>query len=334
MPLILGAMAHFVPVLTRTGTPAPAVRAAAPLALVAGLVAALSFEFLGPAAAGTHVAAILALAAALAHGVLIRQRAQRTIGRPHPGLGWYLAAIACLTLALIGVLVMPVCPQHRSGLRLLHLHLNTLGFVGLTAIGTLHVLLPTAAGRPDAPAARRLRVDLPFGLGGVLLLAIGAAWSRPLSYLGLALLLWPVIRLGNAWAARYAREISARDGVAPSLALALFGLAGVLFVGAGHATGYLAGADAVLAFVIAFLLPLVTGAASQLLPVWLRPGPQSAWHAEVRRMLARYGGMRAVFFVCGGLLVGYGVHTGIWLAVVGLAAFVVQFARALALRRT
>jgi hypothetical protein len=40
-------------------------------------------------------------------------------------------------------------PAGYGALRLVHLHLNTLGFIGLTAIGTLHVLMPTVLGKPD-----------------------------------------------------------------------------------------------------------------------------------------------------------------------------------------
>ena len=66
----------------------------------------------------------------------------------------------------------------RLSLRLLHLHLNTLGFIGLTAIGTLQVLMPTILAGPDGEASARLRDDLLPAVGGVFLVALGAAvWS-------------------------------------------------------------------------------------------------------------------------------------------------------------
>jgi hypothetical protein len=86
-------------------------------------------------------------------------RARRMFGPRHRGLDWYLAALGFLLLALVAVVLMPVYPGQRNALRLFHLHANLLGFVGLTALGTLQVLLPTCMGRPDpgcglAPEAR------------------------------------------------------------------------------------------------------------------------------------------------------------------------------------
>ena len=76
-----------------------------------------------------------------------------TLGAPHPGTRWYGAAMLCLFFAVSLVPVWLAKPELRTLLRLFHLHLNPLGFIGLAALGTLPVLLPTALGQPDPQAA-------------------------------------------------------------------------------------------------------------------------------------------------------------------------------------
>lgn len=323
LPLIVGAMMHFVPVLTRGRAPAAMLHALPLAALAAGLLAAgaLTFPWFYRA---VHAAAGLALAVMLVLAVWIVRRARSALGAPHPSLHWYFAAVLALALALCAVFAMEVWPAQRLALRAFHLHLNTLGFVGLTAIGTLQVLLPTVAGQMDRGAAARLRRDLGFAIGGVLLLAVGSAWFKPLAYVGLALYLVPVIRLGTVWATLYWREIGQRHGAAPSLSLALFGLAALLFAGVGHANDFLSGTDAILGFILAFLLPLVTGAATHLLPLWMKPGPQAEWHKSTRARLARFGGLRALAFVLAGMAFAFGWHSGAWLAALALVFFIGQ----------
>lgn len=324
LPLIFGAMMHFVPVLTRSGAPATTMGRLPLVLLAAGLLAAAAF--LQPAWFNPliHAGASLALLAALAMAAWIVRRGRAALGAPHPGLRWYLAAVACLALALASVLAMPALPSQHAALRLVHLHLNTLGFVGLTALGTLAVLLPTAAGKPDPTAAGWLKRQLPLALAGVLLIAAGAAWWTPAAYPGVLLLFVPVALLGTAWMARFPGEILRLHGAATSLALALAGLLVLLSFAVLHAQRRLAGSDAVLGFLLAFLLPLVTGAVSQLLPVWLRPGVQSGWHRAARERLGRFAVLRGLTFVVAGWLVASGWRPGAWLAVVGLAVFVAQ----------
>lgn len=324
MPLIFGAMMHFVPVLTRSGTPAPALRRLPLAFLAAGILAAAAFmqpEWFNPL---VHAGAGLAFLAALAMAAWIVRCGRAALGAPHPGLYWYLAAVLCLILALAAVLAMQMLPAQRAALRLFHLHLNTLGFIGLTALGTLAVLLPTAVGRPDPDAAGWLRRMLPLALVGVLLIAVGAAWWKPAAYLGALLLSVPLVLLGTAWMARFPSEILRAHGAAPSLVLALAGLLVLLSVGVLHAHLRLDGGNAVFGFLLAFLLPLVTGAASQLLPLWLKPGVQTDWHRAARERLGRFAVLRGLTFVAAGWLVALGWPHGAWLALAGLVAFVAQ----------
>ena len=334
LPLIFGAMLHFVPVLTR-GRPPSAWAQKIPLAMLGtGLLAAAAFLLPAFYPTGIRLAVLAGLTFSLSMLAWVLRCGRAALGAPHPGLAWYLAALGCLVLALLAVLAMESFPERRAALRLAHLHLNLLGFIGLTALGTLAVLLPTAAGRPDPDAAGWLRRGLPVAASGAVLTAAGAAWSAPLAYLG-ALLLWlPVAHLGTAWLRRFPREVFAAHGAAPSLALALAGLMTLLFLGALHGGKRLSGAHAVLAFLIAFLLPLVSGAVSQLLPLWLQPGVQTDWHRAARATLGRFAVLRGLTFVAAGWLVALGWRPGAWLAAAALALFAGQLLRVFLRRRT
>ncbi|BAN34313.1 hypothetical protein SCD_n00464 [Sulfuricella denitrificans skB26] len=329
MPLILGAMSHFVPVLTRSGAPAAAIHAIPLLALAAGVLAV--FSFIAPNQI-YYFAALLALAAATMFAGWIASRGRSALGKPHPCLHWYLAAIACLILALAAVAAMALWPEQRLALKRLHLHLNTLGFIGLTAIATLQVLLPTAVGRPDPQTANRLRQDLKWALGGTLLISAGAAWLTPLAWVGTLLWALPVLRLGQAWLKLYRAEIRHIHGAAPSFATALAGFVAALLFGVLHTTGALLPSDSAHAFILAFLFPLVTGAISQLLPVWLKPGPQNVWHEQMRQRLQWGGGIRGLLFLGGGLLLAGGWRGGMILAVAALVLFLLQLIGAARIR--
>ena len=331
MPLILAAIAYFVPVLTRGAGPTPWLRAVPLLAWLAGAVIVGGFTSLLGLSAASHVAFVFAGTAACAILLWMLQSARATLGAPHPGLAWYLAASVFLVAGLLVVPAMALWPEQRAALRQFHLHANLLGFVGLTAIGTLQVLLPTSVGRADYQASRRLATDLKFGCVGGLLLAVGAAlavpgmspgWARLVAVSGALLFMLAPLRMATYWVAAYSERIGSLHGAAASLALACLGLIGLMFAGIGHTLGFLAGRDAVAGFVLAFLLPLVSGAATQLLPVWLRPGMQGEWHFLLRSRLGRLAGLRALLMVCGGLAIAFGWHQGIWLTLAGVAILV------------
>lgn len=326
MPLIFGAMSHFIPVLTRTRSAAAGLLGIPVMGLAAGglVVGALSLPDM---MWGQHAGALLAATAAGALLIWSRRRRAGMLGRPHPCLAWYEAALACLVLALLAILASAIWPQQTIALRRLHLHLNTLGFVGMTAFGTLAVLLPTVAGKPDPDAGPRLRRDLPWAVAGTVLVAVGAAWFGPLAWIGAVLWAVPLVRLGAGWLLLYRADLLALHGAAPLLAAALAGLAASMLFGAAaliHPE-----ATPTSAFVIGFLLPLVSGAASQLLPVWLRPGVQGAWHAKLRGRLGRYGGVRAALFCLGGIVAGAGREWGLLLGAATLLWFILQAVAAL-----
>lgn len=334
MPLILAAMAYFVPVLTRSDA-APRAVDTLPLAAWVGSLAMVASRS-GATAISAPMADALAVAgslsAAAAAAALISwtlARARRSLGAPHPGLAWYLAALGFLLAALLVVPALLLMPALYPGLRVVHLHANLLGFVGLTALGTLQVLLPTAAGRWDQHASGRLARDLKFAVAGAALLALGTATSTALAAVGAVLFAWPVLRMGKRWLTGYADQIVRLHGAATSLGLSCVGLLGLLAAGVAHGFGHLGTSGAAAGFVLAFLGPLVSGAAMQLLPVWLRPGRQDAWHETLRYDLGRLAGVHATLLVAGGLSVACGHPQGLWLAAAGLALLLGNTARAL-----
>jgi len=327
MPLIIGAMMHFVPVLTRSTSPSRRAGSMPAWALLAGLLVFCSFADPIHAANAYYFAALLGLIVVGFMAWWIYQRGVASLGTPHPCLNWYLAAIGCLMLALAAILLMYFWPAQRLPLRRFHLHLNTLGFIGLTAIATLQVLLPTATGRPDGKVAQRLRSDLKWVVAGVLLIAIGAGWLQLLVWPGLLLLGYPVVRLMLAWQRLYSHEIMSWNGAAPSLGVALLGFVIALLFGGLHGASMLNATNAATAYILSFLFPLVTGAASQLLPVWIRPGQQNSWHTRLRQQLTFMAGLRASLFLAAGIAVSLGWNWGIFLAFAGLGIFGVQLAK-------
>ncbi len=231
----------------------------------------------------------------------IAGRARAALGSPHPGWRWYGVALGCLMLALLAALLIPLWPQYWKALRLFHLHLNTLGLVGLAALGTLPVLLPTALGKPDPEAASWLRRRLWLVAGGALVIATGAAVIWPFAAPGAALLVVAALGLIGQWGRRFGFKAMLADGVAASLLAAVAGLLLTLAAGVAHGAGLLPGRPTLLAWGAGFLLPLVTGALSQLLPVWRWPGPAIPARHLMRQKLAATGGWRAALFLAGAL---------------------------------
>jgi hypothetical protein len=311
MPLIFAAMAYFVPVLTRGPGAVTAAWLPPLLALCAGglIVTALALNLSIEIA---RFAALLGLCGALGLAAWAVARASRMIGRRHSGLDWYLAALGMLVLALGAIAMIPWMPHLRAELRLFHLHANLLGFVGLTALGTLQVLLPTCIGKPDPGLAVRMRRDVWWAGSAALLIAVGAsslapaAFVMPIALGGGVLYLGIVLRVLVAWIKNYRGALLRLHRAESSLLVATVGLGLLLVSGLLHAYGGLAGRPAVAAFVVAFLLPLVSGAASQLLPVWLRPGPQGQWHASLRTRLCRWSAVRSCIFLIAGVLLALG----------------------------
>lgn len=325
MPLITGAMIHFVPVLTRSSPHVRGIHALPWLMLLAGMLAVSSFLFPSTPPALRIVAAILGITTAAILAWWIFRLSHNSLGGSHPGAYWYLAAMIFLLIGLLAVLLMQHWPNQYLALRRFHLHLNTLGFIAITAVGTLQVLLPTALGQPDMFAVRRLRSDLKWVVTGTILIATGAAWVWPLIWPGLLCWLWPLVRLGKSWLSLYRKSPQHWNANSTAIAGALPGLLIIFILGAAHASNLVSTIHASLAYVLAFLLPLVTGAASYLIPLWIRPGMQTEWHTRTRLHLAQFGLFRLVLFIAAGIFITLeSLEWGWGLAGIALGLFLIQ----------
>jgi hypothetical protein len=321
MTLITAAMQHFVPVLTRSRGAGRWTARLPFLMLAAGGLALAIFsgrlDFIWVSAA-----AALALLGVVAMLVWMRSKARNTLGRPHPGLAWYIAAMACLGLGLIAAAAIPLLPAWHTALRAFHIHINLYGFVGLTAIGTLQVLMPTAANQPDPQVGARLHTDLKWALAGSVLLALGQAFLTPLAWLGGALWFWVIGRMGLAWWRLHRSKIFAWHGAEPVLTVALVGFGAAL---AGDLLE-LENLSPLTIFLPAFLMPLVTGAAGQLGPVWIETGRTAARHATDRARITRWNSVRALLFLTAGVLPLLGFHCSGMPALTALVWFGIVFA--------
>jgi hypothetical protein len=329
MPLIMAAMIYFTPVLTHSRAPSWPVLLLPGLALIAGVAAAASLFW------WRDLIFAPALSAMFAAGILlgwIWHRARTMLGRPHPGLHWYLLALASLLLGLLAISIAAFWPEHWTTLRRFHLHINIYGFIGLTAVGTLRVLLPTVAGYTDAAARVSLQRDLYPMAFGVLLMAAGSAWWTWLVWPGLVLWLIPLTRFAVPLISRWREHIWGWHRPGMSLGLAVPGLMLVLIAGGLHAVGALP-ADVILPlFFYMFLFPLVTGAISYLLPVWIWPARNTAAYETAVRRLAWGSGARALVFFLAGVMAWAGLSGTIYLAGAVMAVFLGQVIWALSAR--
>jgi len=301
LPLIVAAMQHFVPVLTRSGATAAWLKGL-PLLLMASGALAVSV-FAGWLDYGWITAAALTgLAGATAMLAWMRQRSRRALGGPHPGLAWYLAAIGCLMAGLAAAALITCLPQWHAELREFHLHINLYGFIALTAVGTLQVLMPTAARQTDPAVTSRLRTDLKWALAGSLLVATGRAVMLPLAWLGALLWAWVLGRMLWSWWRLHRASLFALHGAPPVLAVSALGLAAALFADVADRPHI----ALLTLFLPGFLMPLVTGAAGVLAPVWLHPGKPAAVHMAGQLRLNRWTGLRALLFLTAVLLPLFG----------------------------
>jgi len=322
MPLMLSAMIYFTPVLTHSRAPGWPILPAPMIVLIAGSLAAGSLAWrrdLIPIAASVAI-----LAVATVFGWMWR-RAHTMLGSPHPGLYWYLLALIHLLFGLTAILLAILWPEHWAALRRFHLHVNLLGFAGMTAIGTLRVLVPTVAGYADPDARPQLHRGLYFAASGTLLIASGAGWWNWLAWPGLALWSIPLLEFALPLVGRWRKFVWGWHRASAALGISIFGYLLVLAAGALHAGGSPPSATVPL-FFFAFLFPLVTGAVSYLLPVWIWPARNTPAYELVARELAHGSAARGLLFLTAGVLTFAGVVGAAWLAVATLAAYWLQAA--------
>lgn len=334
VPLIFAAVMHFVPVLTRSAEPDRRLARVPSVVQATGLLAVTAMQGWLPYGAVYAAAGLdLLFTAVLLNWVALRARA--ALGSPHPGWRWYGTALGCLMLALSAILLIPLWPSYGRALRIFHLHLNTLGLVGLAALGTLPVLLPTALGQADPEAGGWLRRRLWLVASGALMVATGAAIAWPFAAPGTALILVAALGLLGQWGRRFGVWPLIRDGVTASLLAAVIGLLLTLVAGLLHGAGMVPARPSLLAWASGFLLPLVSGALSQLLPVWRWPGPQTPERLLMRRKLASSGSVRAGLFLSSALSLLAGLDVlGAALLAIGLALFAIAVLQAVRVSRS
>ena len=96
-----------------------------------------------------------------------------------------------------------------------------------------------------------------------------------------------------------------------------------------HAAGARPSSDSMQLFFFVFLFPLVTGAISYLLPVWLWPARNTAVYESTARRLARGSGVRSLVFLAAGVATFIGMSGADYLAGVGILVFLLQVVWAL-----
>jgi hypothetical protein len=152
---------------------------------------------------------------------------------------------------------------------------------------------------------------------------------------GAALVLTAALGLIGQWTRRFGLRSLLADGVTASLLAALVGLLLVLTAGVIHGAGLASARPTLLAWGIGFLLPLVSGALSQLLPVWRWPGPAIPERALMRQRLAASGTWRSLLWIASALavLAGFELLASVLLAA-GLLLFFLGLLQAVRVSRS
>ncbi|GIE54269.1 hypothetical protein Ani05nite_78030 [Amorphoplanes nipponensis] len=306
--LLLGAVtnailvwsAHFTVAVLRC--PAPASRRGEALRLaglnlgVAGVLTAGVTDRPAPGLAG----AALVFAAVGAHLAWLAGRLRAALpARFTVTVHYYLAAaVALLTGIPVGAWMLAADNDSRPRLLLFHAHVNLLGWVTLTVLGTLLTLWPTVLRTRMADGAvLAARRALPLAVGGIALTGLAVlAWWPPLAAGGLALVAAAVTvtALPAAQAARHRPPASfpgwsiAAGGGWLLVALAVD--AWCLLSADGPATAADRFGAVLVPLLAGFVAQTLLGALAYLLPMALGGGPAAVRDRTER--LDRHGAQR------------------------------------------
>ncbi|SCG53835.1 hypothetical protein [Micromonospora halophytica] len=244
--------------------------------------------------------AALLFAAVAAHLVGLARRLRRALpARFTVTVHYYLAAaVALLAGVPVGAWMLVVDDALRPRLALFHAHVNLLGWVTLTVLGTLLTLWPTVLrARMADGAVRAATVALPLAVTGLALLGVGVlAWWRVVAAAGLALFtLAALVVLRPALAVARVRPPTAFAGWSLAAAsvwllVALGTDAATLLSADDPATAADRFGTVLLPLLVGFVAQVLVGSLSHLLPMVLGGGP-----GPVRRrtaLLERYGAQR------------------------------------------
>ncbi|WP_149182810.1 multicopper oxidase domain-containing protein [Streptomyces sp. TRM49041] len=246
----------------------------------------------------TSVSATLLVAAAAAHLVMLVRLGRGALGgRLKPIVSYYRAATAALIAGAVlgGLLATGGAggPDRYAGLRLAHIHVTLLGWIGLPVLGTLFMLWPTVLGvRMKDRTTKVSRWVLWLTGSGLLVavaaLALGRRWPAAAGLAlyaeGAALAVNLLVRT-----VRGSRPVSA--AAAWTLAVATCWLliavaADLAWLVARPLAAAQTGIDALLpVLLIGFVAQILIGALTYLLPVVLSSGPKD--RAAVRAVLER-----------------------------------------------
>ena len=303
--LLLGAVtnailvwsAHFAAAILRSPAGARRRGEAARLVLLnLGVLAVLVAGSAGPAWAGVVGAAVVFASIGLHLGALVTRLRRALPARYAVTVHYYLAAaLALLAGVPAGAWMLVVDDDQRPRLLLFHAHVNLLGWVTLTVLGTLLTLWPTVLRtRMVDGAARATTRGLPLCLAGLVCLSAGTlAWWPVLAAAGLALFAGAALLVVVA-AVATARQRPPASFAAWSIAAGLGWLLAALTWDAVMLLTAPKAADAADRFG-AILIPLgggfvaqvLIGALCYLLPVVLGGGP-AAVRARATRLDAHW----------------------------------------------
>ncbi|MDX3524926.1 multicopper oxidase domain-containing protein [Streptomyces sp. ID05-39B] len=285
----------------------------------------------------TAVAAVALVAAAIAHLLMLVRLGRGALGgRLKPIVSYYRAATAALIAgAVLGALLATGGaggPDRYAGLRLAHLHVTLLGWIGLPVLGTMFMLWPTVLGvRMKDRTTKVSRWVLWLAAGGlvVAVTALALGLRRP-AVAGLALYLGGAVLAADLLVrtVRHRRPVSAAAAwmlAAATCWLTLAVAADLAWLATRPFAAAQTGIDALLpVLLVGFVAQILIGALTYLLPVVLSSGPRD--RAAVRSLLERGWLPRMVALNTGVAvaalpLPGPAVTAGLLLAALSGAAF-------------
>lgn len=274
---------HFAAAVLRVPAPPGRRSEAARLAVLnVGVICVLVGGAAGPGWLGV-AGAVAVFAAVLAHLCALAARLRRALpARFSVTVHYYLAASVALLLGIpVGAWMLVVDDDSRPRLLLFHAHINVLGWITLTVLGTLLTLWPTVLRtRMAEGAARAAARALPLAVSGLALLGTGLlAWWPVVAVAGLVLFAAAILvtAVPAVAAARQRPPCSfAAWSIAAAIGWLLVALArdAVALLTAAAPAAAAEGFDAVLLPLLAgFVAQVLLGALAYLLPVALGGGP-------------------------------------------------------------
>ncbi len=269
------------------------------VALNVGVLAVLVGGTAGPAWLGITGAAVV-FGAAAAHLAALAARVRRALPAPYAVTAhYYLAAtVALLTGIPVGAWMLVLDDADRPRLLLFHAHVNLLGWITLTVLGTLLTLWPTVLRTRMADgAARTTARALPIAVGGLVVLGAALlAWWPVVAALGIALFggaVALVVRPAIAAARRRPPESFAAWSIAAGVGWLLLTLvwdAVLLLRAAGPAPAAEQFETLLVPLLAGFVAQVLLGALAYLLPMALGGGPVPVRERTAR--LDRYWAQR------------------------------------------